>query len=357
MTETQETHLAEWGGPEAIWREPPRGSAWDPATIALPGLDRLRAWIRGEMPPTPIELLTGIVPVEAGVGTMTLAMPASEWIMAGSRFYLGGSLALLADAALGCAIITGLPQGVALTTQELSMHFLRVASPDSRRLTARGHIIHGGRFIGLSEVHIHDADGRLIAYGSSRCVMVDVPLPAAVPRLAGREPDPAGWLPPTQRELKGAVTTREALAAMSGQELVEGWSDGTLPLPPIGHLFGMRPTGGKHGVATAEMPASGWLTNAAGTVYGGALALLADFALTFAATSSLAPGTSFRTLDLKVNYLRPVRPDGRLMTAQGRVIHSGKRLIVADSEVLDADGRQVVVATGTQMLSPEPWTY
>ena len=303
------------------------------------------------MPVSPIEHLTGIVPVEAGVGTSAVAMPASDWFSSGAGFYLGGVLALLADAPLGAAIITGLPQGTALTTQELTLHFLRPAGPDSRRLTARGQIIHGGRAIGLSEVNIQDAEGRLLAYGSSRCVTLRVPVPDSAPARPAEQIPPT-WVPPIERPVQGALTPADDFASRSGRELLDGWTDGSLPLPPVCHLFGMHPQGGADGVAMADMPASGWLMNPAGTVYGGALAMMADAAISFAATTILPVGHSFTTLDLKVNFLRPVRPDGQTLTAEGRIIHAGKRMLVASGEVLDAQGRQVVVATGSQMLVP-----
>lgn len=104
------------------------------------------------------------------------------------------------------------------------------------------------------------------------------------------------------------------------------------------------------------MPASGWLMNPAGTVCGGALAMLVDAMIAFAATTILPVGHGLTTLDLKVNFLRPVTPDGQTLTAQGRIIHAGKRMLIANGEVLDAQGRQVVVATGSQMLVPTPFS-
>jgi uncharacterized protein (TIGR00369 family) len=346
---------ADWGGTDAIWKEPAPGAIWDPASIDIPGLDRLRAFLRGELPVPPIQHLTGITPVEVGVGTATFSMPASEWYLGGHGAFLGGTLALLADAPLACAIISGLPQGVALTTQELSLHFLRGAGTASEKLIARGHIIHGGRSIGLSEVHIHDAFGRLLAYGSSRCVTLQVPRQVSHPPIAAASPLPEGWVAPLQRPLQGAVTPSGSLAGRDGLQLMQGWADGSLPMAPLGRLFGLRFSECDRGSASVEMPASPWLANAAGTVYGGALSVLADIGLDCAAVSILSVGMSFRTLDLKINFLRPVRPDGRMLTARSRVFHSGKQMIVTNGDVVDADGKQVVVATGTRMLVAQPF--
>ena len=70
----------------------------------------------------------------------------------------------------------------------------------------------------------------------------------------------------------------------------------------------------------------------------------------------LPPGASYATLDLKVNFLRPVSPDGTDLTATGQVIHRGKTLAIASSEVFDAEGRKVAMATGsTRVLPDTPW--
>jgi uncharacterized protein (TIGR00369 family) len=103
----------------------------------------------------------------------------------------------------------------------------------------------------------------------------------------------------------------------------------------------MRVRGAADGIAEAQMPASGWLMNPGGTVYVGALAMLADFAIAFAVYTTVPARHSFRSLDLKVNFLRAVRPDGRDLNARGWVVHAGSKMTVASGEVLDADGRQV----------------
>jgi uncharacterized protein (TIGR00369 family) len=62
-------------------------------------------------------------------------------------------------------------------------------------------------------------------------------------------------------------------------------------------------------------------------------------------------GTRFTALDLKVNFLRPVDADGTDLSATGRVIHRGRRLTIATTEVTHL-GRPVAIATGTTALTP-----
>jgi uncharacterized protein (TIGR00369 family) len=82
------------------------------------------------------------------------------------------------------------------------------------------------------------------------------------------------------------------------------------------------------------------------------VALLADSALSAAIGTTLPAGTAFASVDLKVNYLRPLASDGREATARGTVLHSGRRVAVASAEVRDADDKTVALATGSAMILP-----
>jgi uncharacterized protein (TIGR00369 family) len=79
--------------------------------------------------------------------------------------------------------------------------------------------------------------------------------------------------------------------------------------------------------------------------------MLADAALTGAIFTTAPPGTAIASLDLKVNYLRPVLPDDGELLASARVTHRGRRLAAAGSE-LAKDGRRVALASGSAMYLP-----
>jgi uncharacterized protein (TIGR00369 family) len=92
-------------------------------------------------------------------------------------------------------------------------------------------------------------------------------------------------------------------------------------------------------------------------LYGGAIALLADAALSGAVMSINPVGGSFAPLDLKVNYLRPVLPDGSLMTAHATVIHRGRSMAVATAELTNEQGKRIALASASAMLMPgRPWS-
>ena len=92
-------------------------------------------------------------------------------------------------------------------------------------------------------------------------------------------------------------------------------------------------------------------------LYGGAIAMLADAALSCAVMTINPSGSSFAPLDLKVNYLRPVLPDGGLMTARATLVHRGRTMAVATAELTNEDGKRIALASSSVMLLPgRPWS-
>src|SRR5258708_13085101 len=68
-------------------------------------------------------------------------------------------------------------------------------------------------------------------------------------------------------------------------------------------------------------------------------------------------GSAFAPLDLKVNYLRPVLPDGGLMTATATLAHRGRSMAVATGELSNEDGKRIALASSSVMLLPgRPWS-
>ena len=341
----------------AVWLEPARGGHFDPRVFGLSGLEQLRSFFKGLGLPPPLAHLTGMFITEVQPGAVTFTMPATEWLLSPPGYIQLGVLAMLADGSLGCSIQTALPPATPYTTSDLSISFLRPVVADGGALIARGRLIHSGRSLALSDVEIEDANGRLMAHGTSRCFVLDQIDPA---------PDPSGIEPveipvydtpdPYLRPVAGSPVPQEAWDRMTGLEVMRALADGELPAPPISHLTGFRPTDVSEGAATFVLPTSPWLTSPLGTVQGGATALLADTVLGTAVQTTLPARTVYSPLDLKVNYLRPVFADGRDLVATATVAHRGRTLAVANAEIFNADGKKVAVAAGTAMIrEDQPW--
>jgi uncharacterized protein (TIGR00369 family) len=117
--------------------------------------------------------------------------------------------------------------------------------------------------------------------------------------------------------------------------------------PPVAKLIGMRMTSVEEGAVTFELDVGREHTSPLGTVHGGILCDLADAAMGCAHASQLAEGESFTTLELKMNFLKPVW-SGRLV-AEARALKSGRTIGLVDCRVTDADGSLVAYGTSTCM--------
>jgi uncharacterized protein (TIGR00369 family) len=294
------------------------------------------------------------VPSGFGDGTAEAEMPATGWLASSTGLISGGALAIVADIAFGCSIETQLPAATTYTTAELSMSFLRPARPGSRMI-ARGHAIHVGRSVALSEVSVIDRDGeRLIAHGTSRLSvfppLADPPEPPDQPPIF--EPPDYGSPDPFERPAPDAIIPQQVWSELSGAEILRRQLAGELPAPALHHLTGLRLTEVGAGTATFALPATEWLASPARRLQGGVIAMQADFAMLAAAETMAAPGVAIAGLDLKANFLRPVAPDGSELTARAEVVHSGRTIAITRADVTNAEGKSVLLATGSSMYLP-----
>ena len=333
-----------------------RGYFGDPSVLSLPGVERMRRTVRERLLPPPIHHLTGLTPTESGFGTSTFTLPPTPWLQTTiPGLMVGGVLAFLADGPLGTAILTVLPPLGYMTTSDLSLSFLRPATVASGTLIGRGRLVHGGRSVALSEVSIDDARGHHLAHGTSRGFLLTAP---HAPSANGDRSDPPTYETPDpylRRPVAGAPIDLERWSSISGLEALRGCI-AFENVPPIYHLTGLRPTEAAAGECTFVMPASPWLCSPQPVLYGGAIALLADGALSCAVMTTIPAGSSFASLDLKVNYLRPVIPDGGMLTARARLVHRGRSMAIATAELFNAEGKKIAIASSSSMVLPQPWS-
>jgi len=342
-----------------VWEEPVRGFYTDPGQfVTLSGLDLLRSMLDSGLGP-PVRYLFGLAPNSVEPGGVTFTMPVTDWLLFPQGVVSGATLGILVDAPLGCTVQTALPPATPFTTAEISLRFLRTVVPQSGTLTAKGRLIHAGQRTGVSLVEVTDEADRLLAVASTRCAIlprVEVPwevIEQALknpPRL--REPD---WpsLHPYKRPVVGEVLAQEIWDRMDGLSVLRSHIAGDLPAPPLARFCGIAPVEAEAGETTWKMPASEWLcAPVQGRLYGGAIAMLAGTAIDGTVQTTVPAGTAFAPVDLKVYFLRPVSPDGRDLRATGTVIHRGRSMAIGTSEVFDADGKKVAVATGSAVILP-----
>lgn len=118
--------------------------------------------------------------------------------------------------------------------------------------------------------------------------------------------------------------------------------------PHIMTTLGMKLVNNAEGRATMTLQVDKRFHNPMGTLHGGILTDLADACMGMATISTLEESESFTTLELKMNFIRPVI-EGEL-TADARVVHRGKTIALAECVIKNKEGKEVARGTATQMV-------
>ena len=135
------------------------------------GMDFLHGISEGVLPPAPIAQLLGITPSDVTPGRAVFqATPGlAHYNPSGSVH--GGYAATLLDTAVGCAIHSMLPAGKGYTTLELKVNFIRAMTEKTGPVRAEGLVVNLGGQVGIAEGRITDADGKLLAFATTTCLV------------------------------------------------------------------------------------------------------------------------------------------------------------------------------------------
>lgn len=140
------------------------------------------------------------------------------------------------------------------------------------------------------------------------------------------------------------------MPSMSGLDYLRSMLSGELPPPPITNLMSMRLTAVEQGTATFVCEPDESHYNPIGTVHGGLVCTLLDSALGCAVQTTLPQGQGYTSIEIKVNYLRPVLAGAGPLTCVAHVTKPGNRVAFADGVVTDASGKVVATATGSLLV-------
>jgi uncharacterized protein (TIGR00369 family) len=152
------------------WEDPAATAA---AGLELPGLECMRAIIDGTLAPPPIARLLDFTIVEVDEGRAVFAMEPAEWMYNPIGSVHGGVAATLLDSCMGCAVHTTLPAGVAYTTADLQVRYIRAMGDRTGRVLAEGRILHRGRRTATAEGRLFvESDETLVAHGTTGCVIL-----------------------------------------------------------------------------------------------------------------------------------------------------------------------------------------
>ena len=134
-------------------------------------------------------------------------------------------------------------------------------------------------------------------------------------------------------------------------DVLERIISGEVPGAAVAELIGMRMIAAEPGRVTFELDAGPEHSSPPGTLHGGILCDLADAAMGCANLSQLEEGETFATVELKINFLKPVWT-GRL-SAVGEMLKAGRTLSLLDCRITDESGSLVAYATSTCMTLRE----
>jgi uncharacterized protein (TIGR00369 family) len=154
-----------------VWQDPIPTAA---AGATMTGLDYMSAVVKGEMPPPPIAVTMRLRPVELEEGRVVFEGEPGEEHYNPIGVVHGGYAATLLDSALGCAVHTTLPAGVAYTSLGLEAKFVRPISRDTGRVLCEANVLYRGRKQATAEAKLTAAEsGKLLAHGVATCMILD----------------------------------------------------------------------------------------------------------------------------------------------------------------------------------------
>lgn len=138
----------------------------------------------------------------------------------------------------------------------------------------------------------------------------------------------------------------------SGVEFLRRIAAGEVPGVPIGDTLGFRLVEAEKGFVALLGRPDKRAYNLIGSVHGGWAASIIDSALALSVLSSLEADQGFTTVDIRVNYLRPLTVETGEVRAEGRVMQAGRRLAYSEAKLLDANGKLICHGTGSCLILP-----
>lgn len=146
----------------------------------------------------------------------------------------------------------------------------------------------------------------------------------------------------------------EELARTSGVEFLERIGRGEVPSPPIMQTLDFVPVEVERGRMVFQGTPKPDYYNPIGSVHGGYIATLLDSALGCAVHTMLEHGYGYTTLELKVNYVRPLTDKTGPVRAEAHVVNVSRQVGVAQGRLVDAAGRMYAWGSTTCLIFPLP---
>lgn len=156
---------------------PPMSFGLTPPEVlaSMSGLDFLQKMFAGELPHATMMQQVGLVGGSAEKGHVIFrAVPGPQHYNPIGTVH-GGFAATLLDSAMGCAVQSMLPAGTVYTSLEFKISLIRAITSDTGEVRAEGRALNVGRRVGTAEGQLLDSKGRLLAHGTTTCLVFEAP--------------------------------------------------------------------------------------------------------------------------------------------------------------------------------------
>ncbi len=149
------------------------GTVSDERRKTMSGLEFVQGLADGTLPLNTIAQTLGYDVTEASSGRVVVTAEPGEAHLNPAGTVHGGFAATLLDSCMGLAIWSTLEKGIAQTTLEFKISLIRPITPATGLIKAEGIVLNRGRRIGIADGRITDQNGRLLAHGTTTCLIFD----------------------------------------------------------------------------------------------------------------------------------------------------------------------------------------
>jgi uncharacterized protein (TIGR00369 family) len=149
----------------------PVGTVPLPEVLGQAGVDFLKAMMQGRYPQPPIAAVMPIAPVDVDVGRVVFRAMPNETFYNPIGSVHGGYASMLLDTAMGCAVHSTCKSGEGYATLEIKIAFHKPILHDTGELRIEGTIVSRGARVGTAQGRITDANGDLLASGTTTCLL------------------------------------------------------------------------------------------------------------------------------------------------------------------------------------------
>jgi uncharacterized protein (TIGR00369 family) len=139
----------------------------------MTGLEFVQGLADGTLPLNTIARTLGYDVSEAVSGRVVVTAEPSGIHLNPAGTVHGGFMATLLDSCMGLALQTTLEKGFGQTTLEFKVSLLRAITPDTGPIKAEGIVMSRGRRVGTAEGRVTDGNGRLLAHGTTTCLIFE----------------------------------------------------------------------------------------------------------------------------------------------------------------------------------------